>query len=231
MMRFGMIGGLGAFASVRLYELINREAVSLVSGEVEDSSFPDITIRQVPFKSTDRFGNVAEELFYQEVGEGLNSLVKAGVTHVSFACNTLNGFFEKAVADNGKLEYISTVDETTKGINADTSKKTVPLAVLTSKNAVSLGIYRENSINRPVVEPPQELVDELIYQSMRGNHYGAKEIFDRVVNLLAKESPHAEILLGCTELSVYNEFYTCNKKYDSLEFTAKKIARIHHENP
>lgn len=231
MIRFGMIGGLGAFASVRLYELINREAVALVKGEVEDSSFPDIVIRQIPFKSTDKFGNVQEELFYEEVGEGLDSLFRAGVTHVSFACNTLNGFFEKAVNDHGKLVYISTVDETVEALNAETPKVDVPLAVLTSKNAVELGIYRNDSINRPVIEPQQELVDELIYQSMRGNHHGAKETFDKVIDAIAKESPHAEILLGCTELSIYNEFYTCNKKYDSLEFTAKKIARIHHENP
>lgn len=231
MIRFGMIGGLGAFASVRLYDLINREAVMLVDGEVEDSSFPDITIRQIPFKSTDRFGNVQEELFYEEIGAGLDSLVQAGVTHVSFACNTLNGFFEKAVGDNGKLEYISTVQETVKAINAETFKSSVPLAVLTSKNAIELGIYRENSIHRPIVEPCQELVDELIYQSMRGNHHGAKGIFEEAIGSLLKENPNSEILLGCTELSIYNEFYTCNKKYDSLEFTAKKIARIHHENP
>lgn len=231
MIRFGMIGGLGAFASVRLYDLINREAVALVEGEVEDSSFPDIAIRQIPFKSTDKFGNVQEDIFYEEVGEGLDSLFRAGVTHVSFACNTLNGFFEKAVDAQGKLVYISTVDETVKALNAETEKLEVPLAVLTSKNAVELGIYRRDSLNRPVIEPPQKLVDELIYQSMRGKHYGAKETFDTVMNVIAKESPHAEILLGCTELSVYNEFYTCNKKYDSLEFTAKKIARIHHENP
>jgi aspartate/glutamate racemase len=231
MIRFGMIGGLGAFASVRLYDLINREAAKLVQGEIEDTSFPDLTIRQVPFASTDRFGNVQEELFFQEVGEGLDSLVSAGVTHVSFACNTLNGFFEKAIAENGNLEYISTVNETIKGINEEKGFPDTPIAVLTSKNAVNLGIYRENSFLRPIIEPHQELVDDLIYQSMRGQHYGAKDIFDRVMKEISAEHPSADVLLGCTELSVYSDFYSCNKKYDSIEFTAKKIARIHNENP
>lgn len=231
MIRFGMIGGLGAFASVRLYELINREAARQVKTEIEDSSFPDLTIRQIPFFSTDRFGNVQEEKFYDELGKGLDSLVLSGVTHVSFACNTLNGLFEKAIADNGKLEYISTVSETVKGLNSDVTQKDVPLAVLTSRNAVTLGIYREQSIFRPTIEPQQDLVDELIYQSMRGKHNDAKIIFKSVADLVYQEDPNAEILLGCTELSVYNEFPFCNKKYDSLQFTAEKIVRIHNENP
>lgn len=231
MIRFGLIGGLGAFASVRLYDLINREAVNLADGEVEDNSFPDLTIRQIPFASTDRFGNVQEELFYEEVGKGLNSLVDAGVTHVSFACNTLNGFFEKAVADNGKLEYLSTVTETVGALNAERTKNTTPLAVLTSKNAVSLGIYREGSLIRPVIEPVQDLVDELIYQSMQGKQCRAKATFEEVLRAVYQEDPSADVLLGCTELSVYDDFDFCNKKYDSLKFTAQKIARMHHENP
>lgn len=231
MIRFGMIGGLGAFASVRLYDLINREAVAKAGGEVEDSSFPDLTIRQIPFKSTDRFGNVKEDLFFNEVGEGLDSLVRSGVTHVAFACNTLNGYFEKAIADNGKLEYISTVHETVRGINSEKEKARVPLAVLTSKNAVNLGIYREESILRPIIEPNQEMVDELIYQSMKGNHYQQEDLFDQLMGTIQQQDPFADVLLGCTELSVYNEFSSCNKKYDSLQFTAEKIVRIHNENP
>ena len=231
MIRFGMIGGLGAFASVRLYDLINREAVAKTEGEVEDSSFPDVTIRQIPFKSTDRFGNVQEDLFFNEVGEGLDSLVQSGVTHVAFACNTLNGYFEKAIADNGKLEYISTVHETVRGINSEKEKASVPLAVLTSKNAVNLGIYREESILRPIIEPNQEMVDELIYQSMKGNHYQQEDLFDQLMGTIMQQDPFADVLLGCTELSIYNEFSSCNKKYDSLKFTAEKIVRIHNENP
>lgn len=229
MIRFGMIGGLGAFASVRLYDLINRVAVDTAKEEIEDSSFPDITIRQIPFRSTDRFGQVNKELFYQETGEGLDSLVASGVTHVSFACNTLNGLFEEAVERNGKLTFISTVEETVRGINAE--GKSNPLAILTSRNAVKLGIYRNNSILRPVIEPQQQLVDELIYASMKGKHYEAKDTFDSVVNLIKKQEPNADILFGCTELSIYNELYFCNKKYDSLQFAAEKIVRIHHENP
>jgi aspartate/glutamate racemase len=227
--RFGIIGGLGAFASVRLYDLINRIAVETAKEEIEDSSFPDITIRQIPFRSTDRFGRVNKELFDQEIGEGLDSLVASGVTHVSFACNTLNGLFEEAVNRNGKLAFVSTVEETIKGINVE--GKTNPLAVLTSRNAVNLGIYRNRSILRPIIEPQQQLVDELIYASMKGKHYEAKDIFSTVVELIREQEPTADILLGCTELSVYNEFSFCNKKYDSMQFTAEKIVRIHHENP
>lgn len=229
MIRFGMIGGLGAFASVRLYDLINRVAVDTANGEIEDSSFPDITIRQIPFRSTDRFGQVNKEMFYQELAEGLDSLAASGVTHVSFACNTLNAFFQETVERHGKLTFISTVEETVKGINAE--GKSNPLAVLTSRNAVNLGIYRNNSLLRPVVEPQQQLVDDLIYASMKGKHYEAKETFNAVVNLIKEQDPSADILLGCTELSVYNEFASCNKNYDSLQFAAEKIVRIHHENP
>lgn len=229
MIRFGVIGGLGAFASVRLYDLINRAAVDTAPGEIEDSSFPDITIRQIPFRSTDRFGQVDKEMFFQEIAEGLDALEAGGVTHVSFACNTLNTLFQEAVELHGKLNFISTVEETVKGINAD--KKSNPLAVLTSRNAVNLGIYRKNSLLRPVIEPQQQLVDELIYASMQGKHYEARETFEVVVNLLKEQEPSADILLGCTELSVYNDFTSCNKNYDSLQFAAEKIVRLHHENP
>lgn len=231
MIRFGIIGGLGAFASVRLYELINQEAVKLNANEIEDSSFPDITIRQIPFRSTDKFGNVNEELFFEEAGNGLGSLVRSGVTHVSFACNTLNGLFEKAIADNGKLEYISTVSETVKGINSEKGKDDVPLAVLTSRNAYHLGVYRDNVLNRPVIEPPQDIVDELIYQSMQGKHRTAFDLFEEANRQILQGESSTEILLGCTELSVYSTSNSCNKKYDSLKFTAKTIARMNHENP
>lgn len=229
MKRFGMIGGLGSFASVRLYELINQTAIEGISGEVEDSSFPDLTIRQIPFRSTDKFGNVNEELFLEEAEEGLNSLVQAGVTHVSFACNTLNGLFEKAVANNGKLIYVSTVEETTKALNA--KKKTNPLAVLTSRNAFTLDIYRNKTLNRPVIEGNQYLVDELIYASMQGKHHQMEEVFHKVAEDILSTSPDADILLGCTELSIYDTFDFCNKKYDSLKFAAQTIVRLNHENP
>lgn len=229
MKRFGMIGGLGSFASVRFYELINQTAIKGISGEVEDSSFPDLTIRQIPFRSTDKFGNVNEELFLAEVEEGLTSLVQAGVTHVSFACNTLNGLFEKAVANNGKLIYVSTVEETTKALNAE--KKINPLAVLTSRNAFTLGIYRNKTLTRPVIEGNQYLVDELIYASMQGKHHLMEEVFHKVTEDILSTHPDADILLGCTELSIYDTFDFCNKKYDSLKFAAQTIVRLNHENP
>ena len=71
MKTFGIIGGMGAFASSRLYHLINEETVKQSNMPVRDASFPQLILHQVPFSSSEYFGTVDESSLKKELEENL----------------------------------------------------------------------------------------------------------------------------------------------------------------
>jgi aspartate/glutamate racemase len=224
-MKFGIVGGLGAFASSRLYELINIEAVKQAKGEITDSIFPELIIHQVPFTATDSLGNVNDILFRQEVNQSLDLMELAGVDVVVFACNTLD-YIMKELIEPRNLSYISVVDHTIDSINNNQNVQS--MAVMTSEKARFDGLYR-SQILAPVLECEQEKVNTLIQASMSGKAKEFAYLFKDVEKSFSKTAEGCFILLGCTELSVYSPYASIDS-IDSLQLISEKIVRINHEN-
>ena len=224
-MKFGVIGGLGAFASSRLYELINVEAVKQAKGEITDSIFPELIIHQVPFAATDSLGNANDILFRREVNRSLDLMELVGVDTVVFACNTLD-YIMKALIESRNLSYISVADHTIESINSNLGIQSI--VVMTSEKARFDGLYR-NQILVPVLECEQEKVNTLIQDSMSGKTKESAYLFKDIEKTFSKESEGCFILLGCTELSVYSPYASINS-IDSLQLISEKIVRMNNEN-
>lgn len=224
-MKFGIIGGLGAFASSRLYELINIEAVKQAKGEVTDNIFPELIIHQVPFAATDSLGNTNDILFRREVNRSLDMMETVGVDIVVFACNTLD-YIIKELIESRNLSYISVVDHAIESINNKRNIQSV--VVMTSEKARFNGLYR-NQILAPVLECEQEKINTLIQASMSGAAKESAHLFEDLEKTFSKELAGCFVLLGCTELSAYSPYVSMNS-IDSLQLISEKIVRINYEN-
>lgn len=224
-MKFGIIGGLGAFASSRLYELVNIEAVKQAKGEIADSIFPELLIHQMPFTATDSLGNVNDIIFRREANRSLDLMELVGVDIVVFACNTLD-YIMKELIESRNLSYISVADHAIESINNNRNIQSV--AVMTSEKARFDGLYR-NQILAPVLECEQEQVNTLIQASMSGKAKESAYLFKDIENTFSKKSAGCFILLGCTELSVYSP-YASMDSIDSLQLISEEIIRINDEN-
>jgi aspartate/glutamate racemase len=224
-MKFGIIGGLGAFASSRLYELINTEAVNQAKGEIIDSIFPELVIHQVPFAATDALGNANDILFRQEVNRSLDLMELACVDVVVFACNTLD-YIMKELIEPRNLSYISVTDHTIESVNKNRDIRSI--AVMTSEKARFAGLYR-NQILAPVLECEQEKVNTLIQASMSGKAKEFAYLFKDVEKSFSKTREGCIIILGCTELSVYSP-YASMDSIDGLQLISEEIIRMNNEN-
>lgn len=224
-MKFGIIGGLGAFASSRLYELINIEAVKQADGEITDSIFPELVIHQVPFVATDSLGNANDILFRQEVNRSLDLMELAGIDVVVFACNTLD-YIMKELIDTRNLSYISIADYTIESINNNPDICSV--VAMTSEKARANGLYR-NQVLVPVLECDQGKANTLIQASMAGKSKEVSHLITDIEETLSSELAGCFILLGCTELSVYSPYVSMHS-IDSLQLISEKIVRINNEN-
>lgn len=226
MKTFGIIGGMGAFASSRLYHLINDETVKQSNLPVRDASFPQLILHQMPFSSSEYFGTVDESSFKKELKESLTRMQAWGVDYVSFACNTWNAFFEEMASDMG-METISQVKTTMETIEFNGSN--APLLVLTSAQARGNGLFRSFN-NRKVLEVPQMNVNYMIDDSICGMSSQSAKVLETMLESTLADYPQAEVLLGCTELSVHSEFLKNIKFYDTMQILAENIVRINNEN-
>lgn len=230
MRKFGIISGMGAFAGSRLYDLVNREAVEyallLHGGDpslMEDKDFPHMVIHQIPFASSDRFGMVEKDSFYNELHSSLLGFKAFGVTDVTIACNTMDHILAEAISKVGGFNHLSIIDE----VGREISYGNAPILVLTSRQSREQNTYRDKISHREIIEADQELVDEMIHSSMTGLPSASLGAFTDIVDGL---SPETEILLGCTELSVYANMQNSHLVVDSLQILAEKVVKIHHEN-
>lgn len=85
-MKIGIIGGLGAYAGVHAIRLVNDCAVQ--AGAEQDKDFPEILFHQIPFTTTDFYGQGDEKLIRNQLLSTVPLLSR--MDRVLFACNTYN---------------------------------------------------------------------------------------------------------------------------------------------
>lgn len=193
---------------------------------VRDASFPQLILHQVPFSSSEYFGTVDESSLKKELEESLTRMKAWGVDYVSFACNTWNAFFEEMASEMG-MGTLSQVTATMETIESNVSN--APLLVLTSAQARGNGLFRSFN-NRKVLEVSQMFVNNMIDDSICGMSDQSANMFEAMLEANLTDYPQVEVLLGCTELSVYSETMKNIKFYDTMQILAENIVRINNEN-
>jgi len=186
-MKLAIISGAGPYAGVVFHKKIIEKYNKL--GYYKDKDFPLIQHISYPFHSLDESGVCSMALARQEAQEVTSMLGDA--SRVFLICNSLLDNFEGVV-------------DTREIINAYLEKNQIKsIYILASQSSIDSEIYKNlhTHIEFPDVKT-QEKTTQIIKDVMMGNYSNQKFLE------LIKEIDHPCILLGCTELCIYEAL--CN---------------------
>lgn len=208
----GIIGGAGPLAGVFLLERI----VSLSNktyGCCKDSDFPKIILLSFPFSEmlTPQFDPAKLQI---ELKACLQQLRNNGASVLAIACNTLHAFLDKEDDLNDLVHLPRSVATTI----PDSEK---PLIFCTSTSS-RFGLHQQFfDCCYPDSETQRE-IDCVINQILKGVN---NEIILEELRRLIRAQDAQQIVLGCTELSLFSSQLALPNKLiiDPLEVVAKKI--------
>jgi aspartate racemase len=206
----GVVGGAGPLAGVRLLDRIFSIAGKKY-GCHHDRDFPKVLLVSFPFSdmlSPDK----NDKQVRKELRGCLNQLRKNDAQVLAIACNTLHGFLEKE-DDKEDLVHLPRA-------LAELELSNPPLILCTSTSAK----FRLHEKFLPCSYPTRETqqkIDHIIDQTLKGQFEDAFRDLEKVI----EKQPNDTVILGCTELSLYNEKLSISGKQiiDPLELVAHKV--------
>jgi aspartate/glutamate racemase len=201
MTTFGILGGQGAVATLRLHQLIIEQA--LHNGAVQDEDFPSLIVGSLSSSALSEEGvsNVDQvDKFIQRHADIFNG----NVDKVIAPCNTLHARTEILESTFGKDHFVSILD-----IVADTLPSNSKILVLGSITTKQEKLFeRNNKKNNTFVYADPKVATDLILAGMSNTTHTplVEKDLVRVTTQFRKENCDV-ILLGCTDLSVLASSY------------------------
>lgn len=217
----GILGGMGPEATQVFYKKIidntqvnsDREHIDIVI--YSHASMPDRT-ECILCGEADYLWNI--------ISEDIDKLKVMGSDYLAIPCNTCHYFAEK-LSDKMNGKFINMIQETAKFATERNIKKA---GILATDGTVKSNFYREafqkNGIETLYPsDTMQREVMSLIYDQIKTGQKGDKHQFMRIVQEL-REAGCDAVVLGCTELSVFNMNYDLDSHYyiDALDVLAKE---------
>lgn len=221
----GILGGMGAFAGIRLMTLLFDRAVR--EGATKDGDFPSVVYYNLPLSDFDEKGMGDRETIKNELVGGILRLDGAGVSTIVIACNTVHEFLTDLLeATSTPVEDM--VEAAVDHLVANGHRR---IAVLSSRQTRDAFLYVDKlqAKGKEVVradDSMQEVIDMAILSATRGEvDMGVYHEFTRVLTSLVKHACVDAILLGCTELPLVfeGEKWLGVPIYDSGKIVMDKI--------
>jgi aspartate racemase len=212
MKSIGIVGGAGPMASSLLYKLIILECQRKLRCK-DDADFPEIIVCSYPFSKmlmTEDSDNNSSKIAI-ELQSVVRKLKMAGADIIGMACNTLHLF-----SSSSNYGITDMIKETLDSVS-DASK----LLVLATPTTIKNRLY-EKSVE--IAYPcgfDQQVVNEIIARVQKG--YILQEDSYRISMIGSNEIERSEVVLGCSELSVLNDYYPIKNVIDPLKVLAKKL--------
>ena len=204
--KLGVIGGMGPEATSFFYaRVIAHTAVTCDQEHIDmvilsHASMPD---RTKAIQTGD-----AEE-FLRTIREDAKTLEALGCANIAIPCNTSH-YFLPQIQEATRVPIINMIEESVKVI-----RKRFPEAkrvgILATDGTICTGTYHkalEAAGLVPVTPSEREQADvmSLIYDDVKAGDHGDRRKFDRAYADLTDRGCDV-VLLGCTELSVFKEYY------------------------
>lgn len=217
--KIGIIGGMGAAASARFYNILVKECQSM--GAVKDSDFPEVIIHSIPTKGISEIGIANKKILINDLERSVKLMEREKVDLILIACNTAHFFIEHLRS----LTKIYIVDMVRLSVLECAGSKKVGL--LSTRSTRDLGIYNREfeKIGIQLMtasEKQQRLLDQIIADITSGDKskYSLDELIQEMMNDDAEK-----VILGCTELPLA---YTGQSKkvIDSGENAIKQMLRL-----
>jgi len=217
--KIGIIGGMGALASSRFYDILVRECQSM--GAVKDSDFPEMIIHSIPSAGISELGIANDKILISDLERSIRLMEREKVDYTLIACNTAHFFIEHLRS----ITIIHIIDMVRLSVLECIGCKAVGL--LSTRSTRDLGIYsREfDKVGIKLImanEKQQRKLDQIIADVTSGDEpkFDLEEIIAEMFDNGADK-----ILMGCTEIPI--AYHGKNKKVlDSGENAIKQMLRL-----
>lgn len=212
-MIYGIIGGMGSYATVHAFKRI----LDRFSSE-DDRDYPRIIIdnnAQVPPRVAAALTGKNKEGVIDSINASVKNLRACGVDKAIIACNTAHVFFESLSKD---VELVNMVKETIRQVPEE--KKSL---ILATTGTLQAKIFPEKYLAPS--EEEQTVVDKVIREIKAGD--ASKETIECMKDLL-DEHHDKNIIVACTEISIFfNKQFPNINIYDTLEIGIETLLREH----
>ncbi len=212
--KIGIIGGMGPESTALLYKDIVRRFQEDF-GASKDEDFPEMIIHNLPIP--DITVDIANEAAVKRMlSRSIHALEQSGAEIIGFPCNSLDYFIDH-LRSQTDLPVLSIVEETCKTLKRKGVEKAL---LLSTPTTFERGLYHRHLSDVEIVAPQdRQKVYDVIMSTLSGQN--PRQRFRR---MLANDyGAHANIIIGCTDLSILVENYVDPRMTDSLSCLSHAI--------
>ena len=206
---FSILGGMGTMATESFIRLINHRTIA-----TKDQDYLNYVLfnhATVP----DRTAYILDRTQENPMPYLLDDVKKQNLLRPNFivlTCNTAHYFFDKLQAATD-IPILHMPREAAKEL---VRQQTVgKVAIFATQGSIKAGVYEKEVREQgfEVVIPDQKLqekINYLIYHEIKESDYLNKELYYEILEEAVQRLGCEKIILGCTELSLIQEFTTDN---------------------
>lgn len=195
----GVLGGLGPMSTFRFCELLTSHTQALRDADHLDmivssrATTPDRTDYILGRSQSDPLPVMLEEL---------HRLENAGADLIVIPCNTAHYFYH-GLQKESRVPVLNIIEETVLFLKKENVKR---IGLLATEGTVKSGAYAEVCKKAEIEcivpsEEDQQIISNIIYQSVKQNKPANMKAFWRVAENLQRQGCE-KLVLGCTELSL-----------------------------
>ena len=203
MRKIGIIGGIGAAAGARLFDMLIKECQK--RGAKCDSDFPEVLLHSISALGTSERGVDDEDEILGQLIESVVMLNTCGVDVIAIACNTVH-------------LHIDTLREFSNAHILNMPKLAAckahgTLGVLCSRTSLRQGLYQTNIAP---TEVQQDAIDAAIGRAISGHITEMDRLhITNIVSDFYKRGAD-DVILGCTELPLVYRGGAVIDPYDAV---------------
>jgi len=204
--RLGVIGGMGPEATSFFYARL----IARTKAECDQDHIDTVILSHATMPDRTKAILTGEkDAVIKAATEDARALEMLGVSNIAMPCNTFHYFYDDVQAAT-KVPVIHMVEETVQYVKRhwpDTKK----IGIMGTDGTIQAGTYHRacEKCKIELVLPEkdrQKDVMSLIYDDIKSGKKGDKKKFERTYDELMEKGCDV-IILACTELSVFKEYY------------------------
>ncbi|GMA47275.1 aspartate/glutamate racemase family protein [Tetragenococcus muriaticus] len=217
---FTILGGMGTLATESFIHVLNERTP--IHADQDYLNYLLVNHATVPDRTDYILGN-SEDDPSLAIKEDIQQYSRFEPDFFVLTCNTAHHFFDE-LQEETDIPILHMPRLAVKTVNKTFAKSTgkTRVGLLATEGTIQTKVY-ENELtkfgNLEVVLPDaalQQDVTNLIYRDVKENHFFNEELFYQILRKMSEEFSCDVMVLGCTELSLVQEF-TQNTKYPVVD--------------
>lgn len=219
----GVIGGMGPLATNLFYEMVIEKTQA--HKDQDHVNMIILNHATMPDRTEAILTNNLEPLFSELLNDG-KMLEAQGVCAIAIPCNTSHLLIDR-LQQKLSIPVINMIRETVDKIGSNGLQKNSKIGILATDGTISTKLYqreceRKNLTSVVPSKESQRLVMKIIYDGIKNGGEIDYRDFENIEEELKAEGCQ-NIILGCTELSVFKKLYKLPELYvDAMSVLAEK---------